>query len=600
MKKSLLTSLNVLLIVLLASLVYSCDFITNKDSYIAGQFLNAKNNLKKHPDSTIIIANKLIKKSLKNTVNEEEQLALFQLKYHAFLKLKKMDSVYVTGEKIRDVAARIPDSLAIAETLIQLYGNVDYKYLKEVKEYLPSAIKTFEKNNKLYERGIVNALYGVILRNEGDFMKSQNYFLKALQILEPTDSIKAIGRIYTSLGNNFASVKIMDKSTFYYRKALKIAENKKDSLFQASILLNLGINYKIKNPDSTVIIYNRALKLLPVNKENKLRMQVEYNLANIYFNKREYSKAEDSYKRILDVAIKTNYQEGIVMSTAALGNVYGAQKKYELSINYYKKALKILQGNNQKDVILMLLPELIDVYKNSGNSKMAMYYYDQILALKDSLLTIEKTKSILELEKKYQTEKKASEIVYLKSLSNSRLLMLYGLCFFVIVLFFVLKKQKKLYREKQNSYALLMQQYKSERLEKLGVKGTITAHASAVTENLTKEDQCLFAKLTEYYENEKPYLNSKLKATEIAKVLQVPQRTISATLKVNGYSSFNNFNNKYRIEEVKKIFEDPNSEVLKMEVIASQAGFGNKQSFYLAFEEYTGLNPGFYRSEILK
>jgi transcriptional regulator GlxA family with amidase domain len=35
-------------------------------------------------------------------------------------------------------------------------------------------------------------------------------------------------------------------------------------------------------------------------------------------------------------------------------------------------------------------------------------------------------------------------------------------------------------------------------------------------------------------------------------------------------------------------------------VIATQSGFGSKQPFYNAFEEFTGLNPGFYRDEIAK
>ena len=114
------------------------------------------------------------------------------------------------------------------------------------------------------------------------------------------------------------------------------------------------------------------------------------------------------------------------------------------------------------------------------------------------------------------------------------------------------------------------------------------------------ENIVLYNQLIAYYEKEKPYLNAKLKAAEIAKELQVSQRTITAILKANGYNGFNNLNNKYRVAEVKRQFEDPSCSVLKMEVIASKAGFGNKQSFYTAFEEFTGLNPGFYRDEILK
>ena len=587
-------------ILLIFSVAISCDFITNRDASTDKLLVKASNNLKKHPDSTLKIVDKILVLSTKNAIDDEKQLALYQLKQRAFLKLQKMDSVHVTGEKIREIASRIPDSLAIAESLIPLFGDVDYNYLKTAKKYIPGAIHSFEKNKKYYEQGMVTALNGMVLGNEGDFMKSQDYFLKALKIFEALDSLKAVGKVYNSLGINFASAKILDKSTFYYHKALRIAEIRKDSARQASVLLNIGINVKTTNPEQAIRIYNRAIELRPKNNGEIFRMKVEYNLANIYYDQQNFNKAEAIYKKILAISTKTNYQTGIVMTSAGLGNIYSAKNQFPLAISYYKSALETLKATNQNNVIVELLPDIVEVYKKAGDIKNALYYSDELLKLTNAMFALEKTKSTLELEKKYQTEKKEIEIKNLGAISNLRLFMLYGLSFFVIILFFVLRKQKKLYREKQHSYALLMQQYKLERLEKSDKKDTILVDTSTTAAAVTKEDQCLFAKLTEYYENEKPYLNSKLKASEIARILQVPQRNISAILKVNGYSSFNNFNNKYRIEEAKKIFEDPNSEILKMEVIASQSGFGSKQSFYSAFEEYTGLNPGFYRAEILK
>ena len=103
-----------------------------------------------------------------------------------------------------------------------------------------------------------------------------------------------------------------------------------------------------------------------------------------------------------------------------------------------------------------------------------------------------------------------------------------------------------------------------------------------------------------YYETEKPYLDPKLKAIDVANELQVSQRQIAAVLKANGFSGFTNFNNKFRVEEVKRQFEVSDNAALKIEAIATQSGFGSRQSFYTAFEEFTGVNPGFYRSEISK
>lgn len=601
MKNNLRSSVSVFLMLLLSVLSISCDFISSTNTPTELLLKNAEKHLSKYPDSTVLITNKLIKQYYKNDSDDNQKLKLFQLKYRAFLRLKKMDSVYSTGEIIREVASKIPDSLAIAETLVQLYSDVDYKYIKNAKKYIPAAIATFDKKDMQYQKGMVTALYGLLLSHEGNFKESQSYYFKALKIFEAKDSLKAIGKVYNCLGNNFASANIMDKSTFYYRKSLKIAEIRKDSSRQASVLSNLGINVKTSNPDSAVKIYSRALELNPLKNGEELRMKLEYNLANIYFDQHNFSKAESIYKRILNAAIKSNYQEGIVMGMIALGNVYNTKKQFPLSTDYYKKALQIVESTNQKDVILMLLPELIDVYKNAGDTKNALRYTDQLLQLKDNLFTLDKTKSVLELEKKYQAAKKDSEINNLKQVTSFRYKIILVLLISLFVVLFLWRQRNKLYQENKNAYAVLIQKYKEEK-EFKNEKATPTPSSivKEEQENLEDTTNSVFDKLLRFYETQKPYLDSKLKAEFVAKELGVPQRDIAVTLKNNGYSSFTNFNNKFRVEEIKKCFDSPEYASIKTEAIATQCGFGSKQPFYSAFEEFTGLNPGFYRSEMAK
>ena len=130
----------------------------------------------------------------------------------------------------------------------------------------------------------------------------------------------------------------------------------------------------------------------------------------------------------------------------------------------------------------------------------------------------------------------------------------------------------------------------------------ITANSSGTKTNndFTDTKDELYNRLLLFYETEKPYLNSKLKVDFIAKKMAVTPREIAYIIKKQGYSSFNNFNNKFRVEAVKKCFDDVQYKFIKTQAIASECGFGSKQPFYNAFEEFTGLNPGFYRDEIAK
>lgn len=183
----------------------------------------------------------------------------------------------------------------------------------------------------------------------------------------------------------------------------------------------------------------------------------------------------------------------------------------------------------------------------------------------------------------------------------SKTYLLIGVLVFILILFFfIVRKQKQSTIEKQQAQEVLTEQNKVERPEKLYNRTEGTTYNSCPIEIPAAEKIDLYAKLVTYYQNEKPYLNSNLKALDIAKSLQIAPRNITSILKENGFNGFNNFNNKYRVEEVIRQFEDPNYKAIKMEVISSKAGFGNRQTFYIAFEEFTGFSPGFYRSEILK
>ncbi len=600
MKNNLPRCLTNFLSLLLVSINFSCDLISNSDPSTDGLIVKAENILKKHPDSTLQIANKLLYLSSKKAINDKKQLVIYQLKHRAFSKLDIMDSVCITGQKIREVASRIPDSLAIAETLLRLYGNVDYKYLKEAKPYISRAITTFGNRKKEFEKGILIELYGNIMNEEGDYKKSQNYYLEALKIFESKDSTYAMSRVNNELGVNFACLKIIDKSNYYYRKALKIAEIRKDSIQQYSVLQNFGINYKKSNPEKAVKMYNQALDLMPKETDDMERLRLNYNIANIYFDQNKFDEAEVIYKRVLAVTTNKKYQDGIVMSNFALGNLFAKKKQYAISESYFLTTLKIVEKTNQKNLILMILPTLIEVYESSGDYKKAYYYSNQLNKLKDSLLTIEKTKSILELEKKYQTKKKDLEIKNLGQISTLRYKIIFLLLIALLIVLYLLRQRNRLYHENKNAYTVLIKKYKDENNSRNTEVITEKPSSTKSNNDFTDTKDELYSRLVLFYETEKPYLDSNLKVEFIAKKMGISQRDIALLLKKYGYRSFNNFNNKFRVEEVKKCFDDDQYKPIKTQAIASECGFGSKQPFYNAFEEFTGLNPGFYRDEITK
>ena len=562
----------------------------------------AEKNLKKNPDSTLFYTQKILKNVPKNTLGEEEQITIYQFRQKAFATIENMDSVVAIGKKIRVLASKIPDPLAIANSLLAVRGDIDFSSQEEMTNYLPGAIATFKKNNMPFESARLSASYGTILCHKGNFVQAQSFLLDSYRVFNTLDSTKRIINVCMNIGSTYAYTKNTKKSLEYYKKAYDAALKIKDSSAITSVLMNIGTFYSddLKDQDKALEYYQSALRYVSKKSNPFLKMKIDYNAAVAYFSKGDLLFSERTFQSMLADCNKNKAYEGVAMASKGLGDVYIKKQQPDKALLYLKQAIHLSDSLGMSYEALQMRPSLLTLYKNTKNYKDALLVSEQMKTINDSILSAEKQNAVNELEIKYQSEKKETEILNLKALSKSHQLMLFGLSFFVMVLFFVLRRQNRLYKEKQHSYAVLMQQYKEVRLDKLSEQIVTSAKEPNTAEEAALNNLDLYTQLIAYYEKEKPYLNAKLKATEIAKIFQVPQRTISATLKENGHNSFNHFNNKFRVADVKRQFEDASCSVLKMEIISSRAGFGNKQSFYSAFEEFTGLNPGFYRAEILK
>lgn len=589
--------LSVILVLAAAFSLFSCT--KSKPTNFNSWTKKAEEHLKKHPDSTLLITQKILSSPSQKVLSEKEQLVLYALRQKAFAATENMDSVVAVGKKIRVLASEVSDSLAIANSLLPVRGDIDFSSQQEMMDYLPGAIATFNNNKMPFEAARLSSSYGTILCHKGDFVNAQKFLLDSYRVLDKLDSIKPIINVCMNIGNAYSCTKSTKKSLEYYKKAYDAALKVNDSSSITSVLMNIGTFYSddLKEYDKALDYYDRALQYVSKKSGAFLKMKIDYNVAVASFAKGDLTSSEQTFQSMLADCIKIQAYEGVAMASKGLGNLYVKKQQPDKALFHLKRAIHLADSLQMSYEALQTRPSLLELYKNTNNYQAALQVSEEMKSSNDSILSAEKQNAVHELEIKYQSEKKLTEIAHLKALSKSHQFMLYGLLFFIIVLFFVLRKQMKLYKEKQYSYTLLMQQYKAERLAepKEQILDVLNKTEEGKMENIV-----LYNQLIAYYEKEKPYLNAKLKAAEIAKELQVSQRTITAILKANGYNGFNNLNNKYRVAEVKRQFEDPSCSVLKMEVIASKAGFGNKQSFYTAFEEFTGLNPGFYRDEILK
>lgn len=102
-------------------------------------------------------------------------------------------------------------------------------------------------------------------------------------------------------------------------------------------------------------------------------------------------------------------------------------------------------------------------------------------------------------------------------------------------------------------------------------------------------------RLIALFENEKSHLNTNLKITHVADMLNSNRTYVSKLINTEFKCTFSEFVNRYRVEEAKRLLSDESSKDFSLDYVAEKSGFGSMVNFMRVFREIEGITPGRYR-----
>ncbi len=102
------------------------------------------------------------------------------------------------------------------------------------------------------------------------------------------------------------------------------------------------------------------------------------------------------------------------------------------------------------------------------------------------------------------------------------------------------------------------------------------------------------ASLKALMSNQKPYLNPDLNLADLAQMARMNRAQLSETINSGFDMNFNDFVNKYRVEEFKRKLDDKVHQKLSLLGIAFECGFNSKATFNRVFKKLTNTSPTEY------
>ena len=571
--------------------------------------IKAKKFAAESSDSCLIYADSAIGYLAKTNENDTAIIPLMRIKAQFWLSKGNADSAISIYKRTRNIAIITSDTLALAQISYKLsellISNEDYS---QAETYIQEAVTSYEQLKQDYNTANAYGQFGMLFVGKKNNTRAHEYLMKAYHFYEQLDSINALGSVCVTIANNYMDMNDNANAVKFYKSAISNLTPFHNTTSLRSAYLGLGVIYRNSHPDSAMACYRKVVALHDSDKSSGPPTSALYNIANLYLDKKQYAKAIAEYDKVLQICRERKLAAGIARVYSGYASVYIKAGDMPAAVKYDKMAAQLADSLGFKSLTLNLLKNLKVDYQDMGDYKNAYDVSEQVRVLNATILAEDNKAALENLEKLSKAEKKVLENTILKTeLLNDKNRLFYRQIIIAIMLIALLFlsvmfwRNHRLHLDRANAYEVLIKRYKEEiKIRKKHL--SLTQAAKDINENVQPSlpvTDLLVEQMINLFTAEKPYLNPKLKVDDVAEKLNTSQKTLSLALKAYNNSNFNNFTNTFRIEEARKRMEDVRYNNYKIDAIGTECGFGSKQSFYNAFEQVTGLKPGFYRNQLL-
>jgi signal transduction histidine kinase len=310
----------------------------------------------------------------------------------------------------------------------------------------------------------------------GDFTRSMEHYLEALEIREQIGDSNQIASSYNNIGAVYLQMKDYEKALNFLKKAELIFEALQDEGDLFSIMNNIGAVFVEEEG------YDTAHQYFTKAYEMALRSGNEDDVSIALTNLGETTLSMGLPEQSLE------YQEKALEISRKLGNkammatIYTNLGKAHLEINNFKKAFEAFQTSLALSKEVNSLPDLrenyqylAEYYDTQGNHKQALHYFRLYASTSDSINSHEAMIRIKEMENISQAKtlrqeiellRKDNEINKLKATRLKYTIFFLAAVSLMVILVFVIYYQKN--RLKRETTRLLEE--KNKELEKANQK----------------------------------------------------------------------------------------------------------------------------------
>lgn len=316
------------------------------------------------------------------------------------------------NSKALNLARQLKDSSLVIVMLNNI--GIVYSYLGKFEKQLDytlqvknriAAIKDSSKLSGIYHN-LANCYY-----NLRQYRKSVEYLLLSVQIhIEYKKRNDYINRVYATLAQNYKGLQIIDSALYYYDKAIKESVRLNDKYAEASIYGYVSNLYANLNQFGEMLKASEKSLLLARGLQSRQMVASSlYNMAYANFLNGDNKKARKNINEALEIATKDTLRDELKNSYMVFSYIAARDGEYTT----------LVWAKHRTD------------------------------SIQDAFLNEQIIKSTTELEKKYETEKKDSQLKLQKAQLQKKSILNYILVGSAFTILLISLLTYRTYKQKQ-------------------------------------------------------------------------------------------------------------------------------------------------------
>lgn len=511
------------------------------------------------------------------------------------------------------------------------FGQIQDWLLKQ------NAIELFPKF--FYERGLY--YYRV-----GYYRLSNNSYLQLLRIKETDVSLALRSSVHNNMGINYNIMGLIDSALSAFQKSAEIDKLLNDTEGLNKVMLNIGYLYiQTSQIDQGIEMTKNVLNFFENRKDT---LHIILCNQNLCIASRRLDK-QDEACRYLDEAIRL---AEAAQNTDAMFQLYVNRaldytdnEEWELAYHYYLKANqldKVLPTTEARGLLKLIYGSFLMHHKRFSEARIefeealriySLYQIESRIPHALRLITescaylndldcfsenfdayvraiagnhhAQMESQLSELMLIHNVSLKDAQIItnrnlYEKSARNFYLMLIAAIFIVIgmIILFLYHFKLKRSYRAifEQNVKTLTSDHSFTNEIELVEIqKEEIVEKKKFVIEDSPNE---ILTRFIRHLREKELYKNIDLTLSSAASAIGTNERYLSNAINSTGKENFNSLVNQFRIQEAKRLMLIAPDEEIKINDLFMAVGFKNRQTFFRAFKQFTGLSPSLFIKEV--